>query len=284
MIIDPLEFDPARLGWKIGAEEVRKLQLDMLDALAAYCDAHGLTYYLSGGTLLGAVRHGGYIPWDDDIDINMPRPDFERLIELTGGRLTDDYLIGSPDGPIEQANSFPRMYDTRFVLHSVSSDGYSLYYAPLFIDIFPIEGLPTSMWWVRIHYIYTKAMNVMRQLAYFRRPLPKRFNASKVARFVARPLARRKGYEYWNDKLLKAAKKYRWEDCMYVGVCTGSVHTVEEYIEKEGYGKPVKVNFEGKLYSAPANTHKYLKHLYGEYMKLPPEEKRIAHHFDVWEI
>ena len=83
-------------GKEMTREESRQIQIDMLDALAAFCDANGLRYFLSGGTLIGAIRHKGFIPWDDEIDVNMPRPDCERLYKLTGGRL-NDYVIAGPD-------------------------------------------------------------------------------------------------------------------------------------------------------------------------------------------
>lgn len=283
MVVDSVTMDAAKLGRKVTVEETRRIQLDMLDALADYCDAHGLTYYLSGGTLLGAVRHGGYIPWDDDIDVNMPRPDYERLKQLCGCRLNDHLVIASPEGPIEHSTSFPRVCDTRYVLLSHSKDGKSPYYTNLFIDIFPIEGLPTDLKRVRLHYYRTKAMITLRKLAYFKGPLSGKPGFFKVARYIARPFAKLFGYRHWNRRLLKIAQKYRYEDCEYVGVATGYAHTMEEYIKKEGYGVPTRVEFEGKTYNAPADTDRYLTNLYGDYMKLPPVEEQVAHHFDIWE-
>ena len=284
MIVDTREYDSSKLGRKITPEEARRIQLDMLDALAAFCDAHGLTYYLSGGTLLGAVRHKGYIPWDDDIDVNMPRPDVEKLMALTGGVLGDHLMIARPEGPIEQATSFPRLLDTRYVLESCTKQGLSRYYTNLFIDIFPIEGLPTDPKKVRWHYYKTKSMITLRKLAYFSGPLAGDPGFFKVARYIARPFAKLFGYKFWSRQLLRLARKYDYDKCEYVGVVMGYVHTIQEYIKREGYGKPTKVLFEGKEYNAPADTDRYLKNLYGDYMKLPPKDQQIAHHFDIWEI
>ena len=284
MFVDTCRIDQSLLGRRVDREEMRRVQLEMLDALAEYCGRYGLAYYLSGGTLLGAVRHKGYIPWDDDIDINMPRPDCDRLIRMTGGRLNDHVVIASPDGPIRHGTSFPRLCDTRYILHSSSPDGKSSYYTNLFVDIFPIEGLPTEWEKVKRHYVIAKSLVVMRKLAYFRGiPISPMFNAATVLRHIAHPFAKLTGYRLWNRLLLKHAKKYKYDECPYVGVVTSCEHTLEEYIEREGYGTPIQVEFEGKRYNAPADTDKYLKNLYGDYMQLPPPEKRVAHNFEVYE-
>lgn len=283
MIIDTRVYDPSKLGRVIGQEEMRKAQLEMLDIFADFCEKHNLVYYLSGGTLLGAVRHKGFIPWDDDIDVNMPRPDFERLLELTNHRLNDHIEIAAPLTKVSHAVSFPRIYDTRYILHSSSKDGKAAYYTNLFVDIFPIEGLPSDMKKIRRHYVLAKSCIMMRKLAYFKGvsgPMRKQ----KLLRYVMYPLAKLTGYNVWNRLLLKLSLKYKYDECKLVGVTSGGLHTLEEIIEREGYGKPVKVEFEGKLYNAPADTDKYLTNLYGDYMQMPPEEKRISHHtFTVYE-
>ena len=134
-------------------EESRRIQLDMLRALAAFCDGNGLRYYLSGGTLLGAIRHQGFIPWDDDIDVNMPRADCEKLVRLTGGRLGRYWIVGPDlDGFCPLCESY-RIYDPAAVIESWAG-GYAKepYYLPVFADIFPIEGLPDGKWQTRLHY------------------------------------------------------------------------------------------------------------------------------------
>ncbi len=108
----------ADCGAELPQSAARAIQLDMLQTLAQFCDENSLRYYLSGGTLLGAIRHRGFIPWDDDIDINIPRPDCERLLALTGGKL-GSYVFTGPDmdGFCPVCECF-RLYAPKAVLES----------------------------------------------------------------------------------------------------------------------------------------------------------------------
>lgn len=162
---DLKQFTKEDCGELMTQEESRKVQIDMLDALAEFCDSYGLRYYLSGGTLLGAIRHKGFIPWDDDIDINMPRPDVEKLYELTKGKL-GEYVVAKPDTTLfSRCCGFFRLYNWDTVIENTEggADVRHPIYHPVFIDIFPIEGLPTGKLITKLHYFKIVALRKMQR-------------------------------------------------------------------------------------------------------------------------
>lgn len=273
------KFTKSDCGKEMTPEETRRVQLDMLDALAEYCDQHGLRYFLSGGTLLGAIRHKGFIPWDDDIDINIPRPDCEKLYELTGGHL-GKYILAEPDmDKFAKYCGFYRLYDFNAVVENCNSGTKekNITYHPVFIDIFPIEGLPEGNLATKWHYHRIVALRRMQRAA----ALDHMEASSLIAHLYHLVMflpAKLVGYRTWSRKIQKLTKKYSFDREKYVGVMTAPIHTTEEKVCKADYLNRTEVEFEGKLYHAPGNYDTYLTQLYGDYMQLPPVEKRKSHH------
>ncbi len=266
-------------------EESRKVQIDMLDALVAFCEQNGLRYFLSGGTLLGAIRHKGFIPWDDDIDVNMPRPDVEKLLQLANGKI-GEYRLEPPDqGLYLNCCNWLRLYDDDTVMEdfkggTTKSNPRS---QPLFIDIFPIEGLPERKIQRYLYWAEIISITKMRRSSSLQHMEAKTICAH-IFHIVSVVPAKLVGYKRWGVILQRCAAKYSFDKQELVGVTSITQYLVREIVKKKDYLRGVKVMFEGKEYTAPGNYDTYLKQLYGEnYMKMPPKEKqKSAHYFKMY--
>lgn len=243
-----------------------------------FCEEHNLTYYLSGGTLLGAVRHKGFIPWDDDIDVNMPRSDCEKLMELSGGRIGDYELMPPNSSPTYFAYHW-KLYSDSILVAKRAKGGIGDKVYPMFLDIFPIDGLPDTEEKNIEHYDEIKrrkdrvrhARNVRR----YRGLNPYRIVRNRLATRIFRSM----GVDPLFDKVIELATSIRFDDADYVGVMMTNVHTTEERVVKSEYTPVIRMEFEGHLLSCPAGYDTYLRQLYGpNYMEWLPVHQRIPRH------
>lgn len=271
-------------GTKISQEEARGLQIEILDRLVDLCHKHDLRYYLSGGTLLGAIRHHGFIPWDDDIDINMPRPDTNRLIELyQAGELEPYEMVYDGNDPYDPAVQWIRLYRKDTIIENFyGGRSRRSFFHPLFIDIFPIDGFPTDE---------TQTSMYCKKLIFVRKMLGVSWHdhivgknaREKIAHIVAGVPAKLVGYKRWAKIFQTLVRKYDFDQSEYVGV-TSTIHYLQkEKVPKQEYIEAIEKEFEGKLYSVPSSYDLYLSKLYGDYMKIPPVEDRDSGHvFNVY--
>ena len=255
----------------ISKNDARKIMLDILDDVSDFCDKYGLKYYLAFGTLIGAIRHQGFIPWDDDIDIEMPRSDLERFISLykTSGK----YAMCSH----RDSDSFlfhTKVYCSNTVKIEEGVD-YNRY-PPLGvdIDIFPIDGQPDGEHENKFRRQIDATIFLHRLNALHYSPRANSLK-SKIVKLLMKPLKK----NFFVKQYTKIACRYDFDTSEYVGYI--SPFECERYKvrhQKKIYEKRLKVRFEGKEYWAPGNYDEYLTNIYGDYMQLPPIEKQISHH------
>ena len=261
--------------------ELKGSLLEMLVAFDAFCKEHGLTYYLSGGTLLGAVRHKGFIPWDDDIDVNMPRPDCEKLMALSGGKIGKFNLVPPNSAQRTFAYHWKLYGDDVLVSKRVARKrtGISSKIIPAFMDIFPIEGLPEDYDQAVEHY---QKIKEIKRKARFQAFLPQyrgRNPINKIKYKLARYYFQYFDVTDYHDEVIKHAKKYSYENSEHVGVMMTDVHGIVERVEKSDYPGVIEMEFEGATVQAPSGYHTYLKQLYGEkYMEILPPQKQFSRH------
>lgn len=253
-------------------EEMKEKLLESLVTLDQFCREHGLRYYLSGGTLLGAVRHKGFIPWDDDIDVNMPRCDCEKLMELSGGRIGNCVLM--PPNFEDATHAYHwKLFNDEILVNKGKK------YYPIFIDIFPIEGLPSTAFGNWLHYARIGFWKALADCLWGNKWFHGHSKFVKLVHGLMRPIAGLWGKERLFNNVVKVMKSIPYESSDYVGVMATKVHTTEERVVKKDYERAVEVTFENRTFPGPAAYDTYLTQLYGShYMELPPEEKRVSRH------
>lgn len=261
---------------KIPHQEAQKIELDILKKFADYCEKHNLRYYLDYGTLIGAVRHQGFIPWDNDIDVVMPRPDYERLIGQEKCEKIGEY-IDILDYHETRTFPFIKLIDNRTVLKEhflVTEDNMGIY-----IDVFPMDGFPDGE--AEQKKLVKKAQMYYKLYAFTNY----RFNTGanwkkRMIKNILYPVSRMISNRWVCERLNGLCRNYDYDHSGYVGNIVWGFDEREivprTYFEKE-WG-----NFEGLKLVIPKEYDSYLRKMYGDYMQLPPEEERVTHEFEAF--
>ena len=251
-------------------EEAKKIEFDILKNIADFCEKNNLRYFLAYGTLIGAVRHSGFIPWDDDIDIWMPREYYNRFKEIYYDE-NNVYKVVKPQDKISR-HSFVKVIDTRTAKIEKSID-YKNGYLGIDVDVFPLDGQPLTEsdyleWYNKLQKIYKRYQFLVID------------NKGSLKRNVFLPIIKcLVGKKIW---LLKKAellhKEYSYAESEYIGTVESVYNSKNNRYKKEWFDKTVDVSFEGYSFKAPAGYDGILTAMYGDYMKLPPVEKQKIHH------
>jgi lipopolysaccharide cholinephosphotransferase len=251
--------------------------LGIFDEFVNVCEKNGLRYWLGGGSLIGALRHKGFIPWDDDMDIFMPRKDYERLYKIWDTVAdTDRYRLLRTDkkhnyhfrciGVVDVKTTVIKKYNVdEDIMHG------------LYIDIMPLDGIPES----KIKQMY-QIFNVLLYNVYNVQRLPN-FESKKVSiltkaalRIIPSPKFR---YKLWT----KAERQMRKYDLYKVDYCkelSTNIKALSRPLPSLWFRKTKFAEFEGRRVRVPIEAEKYLTLIFGDYMQLPPEEERIPKHDD----
>ena len=262
--------------------ELKAIELALLKKVHAFCKERGIRCYLSGGTMLGAIRHKGFIPWDDDIDVMMPRPDYERFCrEFSAPDASVHTFWNDPD----YFYPYAKVYDDRTVL---VEDRDPAGRSAVCVDVFPIDGLsdadnhPRRLLREKDRCYAFQSLRRAPPL-FRRRPwrrqlalwlgLPLRLIPSFVRKALARRALRR---------LDGAVSSLGFDAAPFAGVVVWG-YGLGEVIPQIGFASGEPVPFEDGVFFAMKGWRKYLTGLYGDYLTLPPPEKRVAHHeFKAW--
>ncbi|MBQ3543818.1 MAG: LicD family protein [Lachnospiraceae bacterium] len=265
---------------EIKMSETQEVSLEILKAITDICEEQNLRYSLVYGTLIGAIRHKDYIPWDDDVDIMMPRPDYDKLLLYL-----KDHIKEYPNLKVfnrEECPEYPymitRISDDRYVIKMENEKPYGM---GVFIDIYPYDGLGktkeeaikfgmkgdriSSLCYqaTREHFAIETTTSVFR----------------KIIKYPVYLFAKMIGKDYFQNKLEKLARVKDYDDSEYVGCVIWLSWGAKDIFPRKWFDETIKVPFGKYEFRVPKYYDKVLRHEYGDYMQLPPEKDRIGHHY-----
>lgn len=255
-------------------KKLKAIEVSMLKECISVCDKLGLKYYLIGGTLLGAVRHKGFIPWDDDIDIAMTRADYEIFVKKAQKLLPDNLFLQTnetdPDALMNYAKI--RNSDTAFIETSTKDIKMN---KGVFIDIFPLDTFGDSSFSEKA-FMFVKHCLRVRMGRGFTPAVKKSKLRNKLVNGII------SGVLFWMSPKLAV----RMREKLFVSIKRGTrlanhsgAWGKKEIVPAEWYGDGAYLEFEGVRVRCPLEYKKWLGRVYGDYMQLPPEEKRVSHHY-----
>lgn len=263
---------------EISKELIRPLQikgLEMVLYFDQFCTEHGLTYFLCGGCCIGAVRHGGFIPWDDDVDVFMPRTDYERLKALW--KNTDRYSIQYPSKKQWTANQFLTVRDEKTTFIKTYQRDLDISHG-VALDVLPLDGCPGG-WRRKAQKLWALAYSL-----YIVEKAPE--NHGRLVWLAGKIGLALVPFHSWRYRLWRFCERkmsrYPIAECEYITeLCSGPHYMQNEY-PKRCFDHAVRMSFEGHMLNLPADYDTYLRMAFGDYMELPPEDKRVCHH--EWEF
>lgn len=252
-------------------DEIQSICFEIFQEIRRVCEENDLKYFLSGGTLLGAVRHKGFIPWDDDLDIMMPREDYEKLLEL---KEQISFSTSTCQTDRAYTNVWMRVWDdTKY--RAVWPD-YGEKEIGVFVDVFPIDYIADTWLGKRIFFSYVKWMDMKRLSA-----IRFAFQPGERLKVLKKCMAfycRKKGANYYAQKMDQYLKKHSKVQKKYAGICAVTHYGMKECMPKEIFEGVQWFRFCNIEAPGPIGYDYYLKKLYGNYMVLPPVDKRKSTH------
>ena len=258
---------------------LQEIELENLRMLMEICEKNHLRYYLIGGSLLGAMRHKGFIPWDDDIDVGLPRPDYNRFVQIA-----KDYLPAHMDIKTMTSDPNYKCYFTRLINNKKKiywDHGQYTAVIGVWMDVFPLDGLPENPLLRKLQVFRVKLNKALYKFTQIDYVTTNRTNRPFSERFLIRfaqltHIGRLMDADRRLKKLDRALQRYDYDTSAYAWNFSGC-YGKREIVPHIQLGGSRTAQFEGMQVSIPEAAEAYLTSIYGDYMKLPPEDQRRSH-------
>ncbi len=259
--------------------DVQKVILNIVKQVYRYLDENHMEYYMLGGTLLGAVRHQGFIPWDDDIDLGIPRDLYERFLKEIGDYLPEYMTLRTWQDDSDHHYYFSRIVDTRYAMRRKGS--LVEREEEVWIDIFPLDGMPNNPLIRRWHMLRLLAVRAMYHISTFDRVNLKRPNRPLSERIIikfvqATGFGRKTDTRRWLAGMDRLLKRYSLKRSKYIVNFMGQ-YKFKEMFPKSYYGEGKLYPFEDMELMGPVNYDAVLTRMYGDYMTPPADAEKNAH-------
>ena len=260
------------MNQNVELEDIWKVELEILDEIDQVCTENGLRYSLAYGTLLGAVRHGGFIPWDDDIDIMMPREDYDKLIQIWPAAAREGFIIQDDTMYDDYVNNYAKVRRDHTTFLQFETERGRSFHKGIFVDIFPGERVAPTKLGRALQYACF-AVNLLYNRGYTS-------GTGGVVGLAERFLLRivpRKRYRRLSLAAGKLSRRWNRKGTGQI-VFPNRLGCSRIYYPSDLFEHMTRIGFEGKEYSAFADADRMLRIEFGDYMILPPEEERVWRH------
>lgn len=261
--------------------ETQRYIMQVLHCVIDILDELEIPYYMQGGTMLGAIRHRGFIPWDDDVDLGIPRASYERLLKEVSSRLPENLELRTYEDETDHHYYFARIVDTRYQIRRMGSLEERL--ENIWVDLFPLDGMPNGSFARAVHKLRLTWVRLKYHLSCLKKVNIRRPGRPLVERIIIRLAILTQVGKLFNtrrqlDKMDQLLKKYPPEQSDWLVNFMGQTsYRFNELFRKEVYGKKTMYDFEDMQLAGPEHYDIYLKSLYNDYMTPPRESDRNAH-------
>ena len=250
-------------------QQLKDCEREMLKTFVDICNKYGIKYFVQGGTLLGTVRHSGFIPWDDDIDVSLHREDYEKFLSVAEKELPEYYFLQTKDTDPEYPNNFAKIRDSRTTFVESSAINLKINHGA-YIDIFPLDNYPSGVK-AKIFEIKKKLLTWRINKAFY---IPTMSIVSKIITIVTMILfPSLKGAVEKREKLFRSVSESNRV------VNNSGAWLQKEIIPREWVDGTIEMEFEGIKVNVSDKYDQWLTYVYGDYMTPPPENQRVGHHY-----
>ena len=258
---------------ELSLQEIKQHELEILKVFHTFCVKNNIRYFISHGTLLGAIRYKGFIPWDDDLDVLVPREDYDRL--LTIFKDTERYQLIAFEKNPNYAFPYAKLCDmsTRKI-----EGGYNSYVAlGLDIDVFPLDHWDDNLEKAKQESKHQKQNMFRLVLSKLQKP-DSHHPFKRFAKGILMVFCKMRGSAYYIEKIIRGANKPEQKNSRYMGGKAWNVYGERDILPAEVFAEAIELEFESEKFFAPVGYDTFLSSLYGDYLPEPPVEKRKTHH------